>query len=198
MTTADTGFVERGSSRWQGGYQQEAPQWCFAATEQTMRASFGIEVRPQEQCAYELIKTLIEFQDFNNPDVQTDIEAFRDELAALAEPLDLPPLPAYDEIKDRLGSGLKDALRLVAGSPNLDPLNPQTGGVLTAEQIIATIDADGLVAFGNARHWRVAFGYSRGPDGAVWLWVFDPLVGDTSTLAYTSLSGEMEFTYRCA
>lgn len=195
MTTSEVAFEEAGSSSWQGGYAQEQAGWCFAAAEQTIRASLGASPKPQAERAYENAVALMQAQSLPG---YFPGEEFMMQLMALSQAFN-GEFPTWDQAKDLLPDNLIRAVQELWGVPNFDDI----GTYATALSLIAikhTVDNGGLIAVGNQNHWRVVFGYTVYgdiEDENGMLWIFDPMSGDTSTQAYTEVAGVTSEAYFC-
>lgn len=189
--TAPGRSTEKISSRWSGGRKQEAPEWCFAAIEQTILSAFGQETQSQEQYAYGIVSELFEIGFLD--DVPKALRALP---ALLGVPSDevTVVLPGYVDAKRALGSLLTELLQTMRGLPKLDHpgITVRQGGALTLDEVRATIDVDGLIAYGDEVHWRIVYGYTSNGH----LLVFDPMGGVTSTQSYAQVHPKMQMTYR--
>ncbi|NUT50844.1 MAG: hypothetical protein HOV94_26580 [Saccharothrix sp.] len=175
------------SRRWRGGTAQLHDEWCYAAIEETILTAFGLPSESQEERAYRDIRDRCAIGDTAQMP-----PALRKLLGLVPETaVELPP---YAEAKRRYGKKLTAAL---GGAPGMfrldrDEITVRQSAELSLEEVRATIDADGLIAFGDAAHWRVIFGYTS--DDRVL--VFDPFNGGKEEVwTWERVSEKWQFGY---
>ncbi|RZU51434.1 hypothetical protein EV385_3262 [Krasilnikovia cinnamomea] len=187
-----------GSASWQGGFAQESPSWCFAAIEKSVKNSMGGAVKEQAERAYEVAAALIAI---GLRDDDALPPGLLDQIHYIAAVEDADGHKSETELRPYLevsaDHDLAGLLQQVWGAPNFDDVAHVAGGALTVDDMRATIDANGLIAYGDHQHWRIVYGYTVNADSSVQAWVFDPWGGGSYTTEdYDDVRAATQLSYR--
>lgn len=181
------------STHWHGGHGQEAGAWCFAAAAQTVQAGFGTAVT-QAEIAHASLMAVGATN--HNPQNAPNAVAYYTGVQNLWATFELnstswADIGAYVTADQTLNGYLRGSY----GVPRFDGRTVTTGGRLTTDEIIATLDANGLVVKGNVNHFTVIYGYRR-QSGNVTFHVYNPLTGASQWIADASVRADMGMSYR--
>lgn len=182
------------STHWIGGTPQQTGAWCFAAAEQCVQMGFGAAA-DQAEIAHRSVMAI--------------------GASGVADP-SAPNAAAYHQWVTGLvaGFGLASTdwaqvsvyvtgdptyngyLRGSYGVPGFTGRTVAAGGRLTTDQIMQTIDADGLVVKGSSIHYTVIYGYRR-RSGAVEFHVYNPYNGGGDHwIAADQVTADMGMSFR--
>jgi len=189
--SAPTVTADHTSTHWAGGQAQLTNSWCFAAAEAIVQAGFGGGTT-QAEIAHIVLMARGMAQD----NAQHGVDYFN-------AVQDLFAMNGLDDTSWASVGALVTAdqtlngyLRNSWGTPPLTGRTYTGGGRLTADEIITTLDANGLVMSGNNIHWKVIYGYRRYSDGSVQLRVYDPWNGTAALQPAGTVTGSMQVSYR--
>lgn len=182
--------VNQQSAAWGGGFTQETGSWCFAATEQTLQYSFGTQVTQEEIAHNVMIANGVAGAS------QTATAYLESITIEIVSAFDLPNTD-YATVQAYLSDEHRQTLQNNWGDLPLTGRTFQTGGALSEAEIMQTIDGGGLIAFGNAVHWKIIYGYTANGEGQITaVWVFDPMTGGETAPDYQTVSGQMQISHR--
>ncbi|HEX3606010.1 MAG TPA: hypothetical protein VH134_08820 [Candidatus Dormibacteraeota bacterium] len=182
-TTQDV--ISLQSSHWIGGQTQLGPEMCFAATEATIQSAFG-GTADQFEVAHDVMMWNI-----NAGLTDGETETYQ----AMLLSLDLDTMNAtWAQVQPGFSADMQKILENHRGDLMLTGRTQAAGGALTNEEVMETIDQGGLIAFGNAAHWRIIYGYDFTLDTqALNLWVFDPMDGSGYQLPLDAAGMQMSY-----
>lgn len=189
--SAPTVTADHTSTHWAGGQAQQTNSWCFAAAEAIVQAGFGAGIT-QAEIAHNVLRDRGLGQD--NTQHAVDYAERLQELCLANGVNDMSW--ASVSVLVTTDQTLNGYLRNSWGTPQLTNRTYTGGGQLTADAIITTLDANGLVMSGNNIHWKVIYGYRRFSDGSVQLRVYDPWNGTAALQPAQTVTGSMQVSYR--
>ncbi|MBA3488827.1 MAG: hypothetical protein H0T78_04650 [Longispora sp.] len=189
------------------GFKQEQSNWCYAAVSQSVLHAFGKEIS-QVEIAHKMIfhfgesVSLLEGNLTSAEKKMADYYWYVSKMEGTSEQL------AHWEYVEAHVSKKKEMLSILhstSGNPNVDELTFVGDGTpVTDEQIIETIDRDGLIIVlrsgksGIGAHFTIIHGYTvkkRFGKTTLRVRVFDPLGGDT-VLSAKLVRSNMRQSYR--
>lgn len=165
------------STRWTAaGVPQTTRSWCFAAAEALIQRGFGVTVT-QPQLAHEALVHRGRNEDgaAATQYYQAVRGIYNDNTLA-----DTSWASVEQHVRRHSGGDLYNLLRTQWSVPLLRNRTFAGAGAPDPARIVQTIDAGGLVLVGSDIHWKVIYGYSSGPNGAVThIKMYNPWEGGT-------------------
>lgn len=174
------------SQHWVGGSKQETRCLCYAAVEQAIQRGFGGSVEQLEVAHNFMI----------NPaggGGRNEGVKYQTELATLISN-DCVTGSEWSSVKGSITATMENILLTSWGDL---PLTDRTfsAGKFIGDQVIKTIQGNGLVAIGYELHWKIIFGYYWSPENGYQLLVFDPWEGTESLVEWDVAVDGITMTY---